>query len=108
MRQKWMLIPAAAVALCLSGAPSGVAAEEEQSEEQKVELTEAQQKELAEIHSSILEKRKTLIDKYTEFGVVPEEKREKMKEQLDEGYAKLEERQFIPPHPHHWKKENDD
>ncbi|SFL56276.1 DUF2680 domain-containing protein [Salibacterium qingdaonense] len=107
MRQKWMLIPAAAAALFLSGVPAGVSAEEQQ-EERQIELTEAQQKELAEIHSSILEKRKTLIDKYTEFGVVPEEKREQMKEQLEEGYAKLEERQFIPPHPHHWKKEKEE
>ncbi|MGY4689596.1 DUF2680 domain-containing protein [Salibacterium sp. K-3] len=107
MNQKWIWIPAAAVML-VTAAPAGAAAGEEQAEEQQVELTEAQQKELAEIHSSILEKRKTLIDKYAEFGVVPEEKREEMKEQLDEGYAKLEDRQFIPPHPHHWKKENHD
>ncbi|MFZ4450354.1 DUF2680 domain-containing protein [Salibacterium aidingense] len=103
MKKKGFLILLAA-ALFFTVGPQQMSAGEFHEDWKQVELTEPQKKELAEIHSSILEQKKTLIDKYVEFGVIPKEKRETIKKHLDKGYAQLEDNEFIPKHPHPNKK----
>ncbi|MDW7673519.1 MAG: YckD family protein [Bacillota bacterium] len=61
-----------------------------------VQLTEAQQKELATLHKDILGKRKEVISKYVEFGVIPKEKGDKIITRLEKKYEKLEANGFIP------------
>lgn len=66
---------------------------------QEVELTEEQKGELAVLHKNILEHKKELVDKYVEFGMLPEDKRQKIKDHLDERYQKLVENDFKPIRP---------
>lgn len=64
--------------------------------ETKVELTKEQQKELAEIHQSILEKKLEMIDKHVEFGVISKEKGDKIKEKLQMKFEKMKENGYMP------------
>jgi len=61
-----------------------------------VQLTEAQQKELATLHQDILEKRKEVVSKYVEYGVISQEKADKLISRLDKRYEMLEKNEFIP------------
>ncbi|SDK19504.1 YckD family protein [Sediminibacillus albus] len=72
-----------------------IQAEEDTGTQKKVELTEGQQKELAILYQDLLDKRKGIINKYLEFGVISAEKAEKMTEHLDGYYKKLEANGFI-------------
>lgn len=62
----------------------------------KVELTEAQQQEIAVLAKSIMEQKKELMNKYAEFGVISKEKAEKINAKFDKHYKKLEENGFVP------------
>jgi uncharacterized FlaG/YvyC family protein len=66
-----------------------------------VQLTEAQKTELAKLHKDILEKKKEMIQKYVEFGIIPEEKGQMIITHFDKHYEMLEQNGFIlrmPPH----------
>lgn len=65
-----------------------------------VKLTKEQQEELAGLSQEILMKKKELVSKYVEFGVLSEEKGEKVIKKMEEHYQKLESNGFIPQ----WKK----
>ncbi|WP_138420335.1 YckD family protein [Aquibacillus sediminis] len=76
-----------------------VNAEEEQDHKSyfnDVELTEQQKTELEALYQDVINRRKGIINKYEEFGVIDEDKAEKMKAHLDEFYEKLKEDEFVP------------
>lgn len=99
----WLTAVVAAVVVMFV-IPQQVTAESFHEGMEDVELTKKQQKELSELHTSIIEQEKTVIEKYVEFGVIPKEKSEKIKSHLDKRYADLEDNGFIPlPHHHHKK-----
>ncbi len=66
------------------------------SANEKVQLNEAQKKELATLHKDILEKQKEVVSKYVEYGVISKEKGDKIISRLDERYEKLVKNEFIP------------
>ncbi|MDF2547638.1 MAG: hypothetical protein K0R93_2536 [Anaerosolibacter sp.] len=66
------------------------------AEKTTVQLTEAQKRELATLHKDILIKRKEVISKYVEYGVMTEEKGKKIISRLEKRYEKLEENGFVP------------
>jgi polyribonucleotide nucleotidyltransferase len=68
----------------------------------EVKLTEQQKTELANLHKDILEKKKEMINKYVEFGVIPEEKGQMMISHFEKHYEMLEQNGFVwKMHPHH-------
>jgi hemolysin activation/secretion protein len=68
----------------------------------EVKLTEQQKTELANLHKDILEKKKEMISKYIEFGVIPEEKGQMMISHFEKHYEMLEQNGFVwKMHPHH-------
>ena len=68
----------------------------------EVRLTEQQKTELANLHKDILEKKKEMINKYVEFGVIPEEKGQMMISHFEKHYEMLEQNGFVwKMHPHH-------
>lgn len=71
-----------------------------QKPDPKVELTETQKKELAEIHKVILEKKFEMVDKHVEYGVITKEKGDKIKEMLQKRAEKMKENGYMPRHCH--------
>jgi ElaB/YqjD/DUF883 family membrane-anchored ribosome-binding protein len=61
-----------------------------------VNLTEDQKEELARLHKQAIEKQKQIITKYVEYGVITEEKGQKMIEKTDKYFKQLEEHNYIP------------
>lgn len=86
------------VVMCVSGMNASLAAAEDRTSQSaiKVELTELQKNELANIHKGIMEKKKELITKYVEYGVITEEKGKMIITRFEERYKKLEQNGFIP------------
>lgn len=62
----------------------------------KVELTDIQKTELANLHKGIMKKKKELINKYVEFGVITENKGKMIIMRFEERYMKLEQNGFMP------------
>lgn len=88
---------------------NGISAE---SMNKDVELTDEQKQEMQQLQQESLEYEKSIIDKYVEYGVFSQEKAEKIKNHLEERYAKLEENGFVPKwdkkhHKNTWGDDND-
>lgn len=67
----------------------------------EVKLTEAQKTELAKLHKDILDKKKEMVQKYVEFGVIPEDKGQMMITHFEKHYEMLEQNGFVlRPMPH--------
>ncbi|MFC3884650.1 YckD family protein [Bacillus songklensis] len=66
------------------------------SESAPVKLTKEQKKELSTLQKDLLEKRKEVISKYVEYGVLTKEKGQKIISRLEQRYAELEKNDFIP------------
>lgn len=99
MKMKRMIMLLIALLLTIGLSISVEAQEGNKSNpESKVELTEAQQKELAEIHEKILEKKVEMIEKHVEFGIITKEKGEKIKEKLNKRFEMMKENGFVPNH----------
>lgn len=64
--------------------------------EKKVELTEAQKKELADLHEDILEDKMELIEKHVEYGVITKEKGDMIKAKLQEKAKRMKENGYMP------------
>ncbi|WP_158176421.1 DUF2680 domain-containing protein [Heyndrickxia camelliae] len=62
-----------------------------ESQKQVVKLTKQQKEELTKIHLDLLTKRKQLIMKYVEYGVIPKEKGDKMLKGINEHYQDIKE-----------------
>jgi len=90
------------LALVLMVQSFGMVATAEEKKEQMmltdVQLTKEQQAELAELTKEVIEKKKQVLNKYVEFGLMPQEKALKIQEKMDQHYTKLEQNGFIP----HW------
>lgn len=61
-----------------------------------VKLSDQQKVELADLNKEILEKKKQVILKYVQFGVISEKKGKIMITRMDKYYTKLEQNGFIP------------
>lgn len=79
---------------------TGAQGEKKVQREKKARLSESQQQELSALYNEIFEKKKTVIRKYVEFGVMPADKGEKLISGMEERLNKLKERGYVP----NWKK----
>ncbi|WP_153403369.1 DUF2680 domain-containing protein [Gracilibacillus oryzae] len=73
---------------------------------QNVKLTDEQKQEMAKLQNDMMNQKVAIINKYVEYGVLPEEKAKKMIDHLEAKLDKLEENGFIPKwdrKPHHHK-----
>ncbi|HQA06988.1 MAG TPA: YckD family protein [Syntrophomonadaceae bacterium] len=61
-----------------------------------MQLTEKQKQELSALHKDILNKKKEVISKYVEYGVMSEEKGKKIISRMEKRYQMLEQNGFIP------------
>ncbi|MCR4365741.1 MULTISPECIES: YckD family protein [Bacillus amyloliquefaciens group] len=64
-------------------------------------LTEQQKKEIESLEKEVLEKRKHVISKYVEYGVLPKEKAEHIKQQMDRRFNMMKQNGFVPKPPPH-------
>lgn len=81
---------------CFMNGGSVLAQDLNESVNERIVLTEEQKQQLETLHKDMMKKRKEIIAKYVEFGVISEEKGEKMMIKLDEHYKKLKKNDFIP------------
>jgi argininosuccinate lyase len=100
MRNTWKKMLAASVmSVTLLGTYVPVHAEgNTPSNKEAVQLTAQQKKELELLYKDIFDKRKQVIGKYVKYGILPEEKGQKIIAHLQKHYEKLEQNGFIP----HW------
>ncbi|MGO4886710.1 YckD family protein [Anaerobacillus sp. MEB173] len=104
--KKWCIGLTAAALLCV-GMINPAFAEEESIEHQEVNevtLTEEQKQELSELHKSLFEQKKEVINKYVEYGVFTKEKGDKIISKFEKHHEKLKESGYIPRWDHHKKK----
>lgn len=79
----------------------------DQDKQNAVQLTEEQKSELSDLYREMFEKKKEIIEKKLEFGMITKEKADKMNEFIDEHLKMLEENNFMFRHhkkmknPHH-------
>ncbi|WKW09217.1 YckD family protein [Bacillus velezensis] len=64
-------------------------------------LTEQQKKEIESLEKEVLEKRKHVISKYVEYGVLPKEKAEHIKQHMDRRFNMMKQNSFVPKPPPH-------
>jgi len=102
MKKFWLSITMACL-LCVSTTAivSPIAHAEEGA---KVTLTEAQREEMKQLQQEVLERKKVIINKYVEYGVLPEEKGQKIIAHMEERFAKLENEGLIPKWDKKYKK----
>ena len=67
-----------------------------ETNKKEVQLTDKQKSEITAIHKEIFDKRKELITKYVEFGVIDEEKGKIIISKLERRYEYAEKNGFIP------------
>ncbi|MED1202376.1 YckD family protein [Heyndrickxia acidicola] len=99
-----VIIMALVVVLAAAGFSSVHAqetAKQQPMEQQHVKLTAKQKAELANLTKDLMEKKKQLVSKYAEFGVIPKEKADKIIAHLDKRYAEMDKNGFIPQWKHH-------
>lgn len=68
----------------------------------KVQLTDQQKQELSKLQKEITVKKKALIQKYVEYGVIPKEKGDKIISHMEKRSKEMKESGFMPRH--HWHK----
>ena len=73
---------------------------ESKARHEGVRLSAAQQQELSALYNDIFEKKKTVIRKYVEFGVMPADKGQKIIVGMEKRLDQLKERGYVP----NWKK----
>ncbi|WP_409301064.1 YckD family protein [Peribacillus sp. SCS-155] len=79
--------------------------QEAPSPQKPAQLTDGQKKQLEEIHLKLLEDKKQMVRKYAEFGIIPQEKADRMIQHFEDHYNLMQKNGFIlPHHPHHFKK----
>ncbi len=71
-----------------------------QKEQVQVELTAAQKLELEALYTQMFSAKKTIISKYVEYGVIPEEKAKHMLSRLEKHHEMLKQNGFIPKWKH--------
>jgi len=89
----------AAAVISLTG--TAEAAEKQQQPPANVTLTDQQKKEIEQLEADILKKRKDVISKYVQYGVLPKERGEHIKNHMDKHFEMMKQNGFVPkPHPH--------
>jgi uncharacterized membrane protein YqiK len=73
----------------------------------KVTLSEQQKSELAALHKDILAKKKEVIGKYVQFGVMSEEKGKHAIDRMEKRYEMLEKNGFVPKWDKHEKRDSE-
>lgn len=68
------------------------------------ELTDKQKNELASLQKDIMEKKKQLINKYVEYGILDQERGKEIKSHIEKRYEKERENGFLPKWKHHKEK----
>lgn len=74
----------------------------------KVTLSEQQKSELASLHKEILAKKKEVIGKYVQFGVMSEEKGKHAITRMEKRYEMLEKNGFVPKWDKHEKRDKNE
>lgn len=82
--------------LAFGSTPIGAEPDHSKPEYQDVELNKQQTKELKMMYEDMVNKRKGIIAKYQEYGVLSKEDATKMTDQLDLFMKKMENDGFIP------------
>lgn len=108
MRFAWVRTAAAAsvllAMLCGLAVSAAAAADEEALRDDggksSVQLTDKQRKEIAKLHESILAKKKALVAKYVEYGVISREKGDEIIGKMERRFDRLKMNGYIP----NWKK----
>lgn len=96
MRKLILGFIAAAFLIFTTGSITDVQAKGTTQPKSKIQLTETQKQELSALHKQILQKRKQVIMKYVQYGVLPKEKGEKIIAHMENHYLQMERRGFIP------------
>ncbi|RFU68232.1 DUF2680 domain-containing protein [Bacillus sp. V59.32b] len=74
------------------------------SQQKNTQLTEKQKTELKVLHKDILEKKRELIQKYVDFGVISKEMGDRMIQRYEDHYKMIEQNEFrMHQHHHHHK-----
>lgn len=96
------------IACILTISISGLFLASVHAETGEVELTDEQIEEIRILKQEAIEKEKQIIEKYVEYGVLEEEKGQKILQHMEKKYEKLVENNFIPKwdHKHHMKHES--
>ncbi|WP_231006571.1 MULTISPECIES: YckD family protein [Bacillus] len=68
------------------------------------ELTDKQKNELASLQKDIMEKKKQLINKYVEYGILDQERGKEIKSHIEKRYEKERENGFLPKLKHQKEK----
>lgn len=99
-RRMSVLLSISLLTLALAAAPTWAEEtgmmEESASEQTSASLTAQQKAELAELYQALFAKKKQLIAKYAEFGVISQDKANRWNDRLDAHYEKLKQNDFIP------------
>lgn len=61
-----------------------------------VHLSQQQKQQLSILHKEIYMKRKELISKYVEYGIIPKKKGDKIMKHMERRYQKMERNGFVP------------
>ncbi|MGF7535950.1 YckD family protein [Bacillus mexicanus] len=89
----------AAALISLTGTAEAV--DKQQQPPANVTLTDQQKKEIEQLEAEILKKRKNVISKYVQYGVLPKERGERIKDHMDQHFDMMKQNGFVPkPHPH--------
>ncbi|MDQ0217801.1 DUF2680 domain-containing protein [Peribacillus cavernae] len=109
--KKHILFIFSAVALIFGASisPALAVGSQPPSQEKKVQLSENQKAELKEIHKDILAKKKELIQKYVEFGMISKEMGDRMIQRYEHHYKMVEQNGFKMHHHrfHHKRQFNE-
>ncbi|MDY7433174.1 YckD family protein [Bacillus sp. V26] len=93
-----MLIAAAFISLTGTAEAAG---KQNQQPPANVTLTEQQKKEIEQLEADILKKRKDVISKYVEYGVLPKERGDHITNHMVKHFEMMKQNGFVPkPHPH--------
>ncbi|CAH0347141.1 YckD family protein [Bacillus sp. CECT 9360] len=70
-------------------------------QQKNIQLTEKQKTELKVLHKDVLEKKKVLIRKYVEFGMLTKEMGDRMIQRYEKHYKMIEQNEFRMHHHNH-------
>ncbi|MCM3771309.1 MULTISPECIES: YckD family protein [Priestia] len=90
-----VMISAAAAFLFMSATPV-LAENNPQSETKDVQLTSQQKQELSVLYKEMLEKKKEILSKYVEYGVLSKTESQKISSHMENRYQHMEQNGFIP------------
>lgn len=101
MRKYFLTIMAFFLILSLGMQPTYAQEANQLQPQQKVELTDQQKDELSTLYQDLFAKRKEIINKKVEFGMISKEMGDKMISKMDEHFEMLKQNNFM----FHWDKD---